>query len=262
MIYFHAFSGLLRRDLRVLMRQFSSFLLRTLISPVMFVFVFTYVFPRIGQGISSSQTSDFGTVLLPGLVAMGMFFQGIMAVALPLAVELDATHEIHDRIMAPIAVHLVAIEKICFSALQSVLAAAVIFPMVYFIPATPVHVSVSSWGLLTAIMLLTAIASGAVGLTLGTLVKPRQISLVFSTVLVPITFLGCVYYPWAALHNLPWLQYAVLLNPLVYMSEGLRVTLTSRMPHMPVPAVIAALSLAVITLSWLGIRGFARRIVD
>ena len=42
--------GLLLRDTRVLAREFVAFLLRTLMNPLLFVFVFTYVLPRIGQG--------------------------------------------------------------------------------------------------------------------------------------------------------------------------------------------------------------------
>ena len=35
----------------------------------------------------------------------------------------------------------------------------------------------------------------------------------FGIVVVPITFLGCVYYPWAMLTNVRWLQILVLINP-------------------------------------------------
>ena len=92
---------------------------------------------------------------------------------------------------------------------------------------------VSSYWLLIAVVILSSLVSGALGLTIGTTVEPRQIGLIFSVVVVPITFLGCVYYPWALLHHIPWLQYAVLLNPIVYMSEGLRAALTPALPHMP-----------------------------
>ena len=44
-------------------------------------------------------------------------------------------------------------------------------------------------------------------------------------VLVPLTFLGCVYYPWEAMDGIRWLQILVLLNPMVYVSEGLRAAL-------------------------------------
>jgi ABC-2 type transport system permease protein len=78
-------------------------------------------------------------------------------------------------------------------------------------------------------------------------------------VVVPITFLGCVYYPWALLHAIPWLQTFVLLNPLVYMSEGLRAALTPDLPHMPAPAFLTALALATTILGTIGVRAFVRR---
>lgn len=128
LLYLRSFWGLMLRDFRVLRREFVAFLIRTVMNPLLFVFVFTYLFPKIGQGVKGVQGVSFGTILLPGLIAVGIFFQGIMAVALPLSQELGATREIHDRVMAPLPVALVAVEKIVFSALQSVLAADCYIP--------------------------------------------------------------------------------------------------------------------------------------
>ena len=41
--------------------------------------------------------------------------------------------------------------------------------------------------------------ASALGLFIGTVIDPRKITLLFSVVVLPITFLGCVYYPWATL---------------------------------------------------------------
>jgi ABC-2 type transport system permease protein len=84
----------------------------------------------------------------------------------------------------------------------------------------------------------------------------------FALVVVPITFLGCVYYPWAMLHPIRWLQLLVLLNPLVYMSEGLRAALTPDLPHMPVWALLGALALATTLLGFVGVRAFVRRTIS
>jgi ABC-2 type transport system permease protein len=262
LIYSRSFAGLMLRDFRVLRREFIAFLIRTVMNPLLFVFVFTYLFPKIGQGVKGVEGVSFGTILLPGLIAVGIFFQGIMAVALPLSQELGATREIHDRVMAPLPVALVAVEKIVFSALQSVLAAIVIFPLVDLIPLNPVQVHIYSWPLLVIMVLLAGLVSGAVGLTIGTIVKPQQIGLIFGIVVVPVTFLGCVYYPWAALSHVPWLQVLVLVNPIVYMSEGLRAALTAQVQHMPVAAILTALLGALALIGFIGIRGFMSRVVD
>ena len=259
--------GLLRRDVRVLRRELGPFAARTVMQPLLFVFVFAYVFPRIGQGIgaagavSGDEASAFATVLVPGLVAVAIIFQGITSVALPLSNEFGGTKEIEDRIMAPVPVHLVALEKVLFGAAQSVLAGAIVLPMVLLIPAAQVELAVTSWTLLLTVTVLSGLLSGALGLTLGTSISPRQIGLMFSLVVLPLTFLGAVYYPWAALDAIPWLQLGVLLNPLVYVSEGLRAALTPTVETMPIVAFLGALAASTAVLLWAGMRGFVRRTV-
>src|SRR5258708_4498931 len=135
------------------------FLLRVVMNPLLFLFVFTYIFPRLSaaaagssgmSGAMATGGSNFGTVLLPGLMAVAIMFSGIAAVALPLATEFGITREIDDRVMCPLPVAAVAVEKICFSALQSILAALLIIPLAYLVPSTPVHVHVSNCPLLIA----------------------------------------------------------------------------------------------------------------
>src|SRR5580692_10077950 len=166
-------------------------------------------------------------------MAVAIMFSGIAAVALPLSSEFGITREIDDRVMCPVPVWAVALEKVCFSAMQSIVGALLVIPMAILIPATPVYPHVQNWFLFVLVLILSSLLAGALGLTIGSIVNPKQIGLVFSIVVVPITFLGCVYYPWAVLSHVRWLQIAVLLNPIVYMSEGLRAALTPAVPHMP-----------------------------
>ena len=135
-------------------------------------------------------------------------------------------------------------------------------PLAYYIPATPVAAHVSSWPLLAAVLVLASLVSGALGLAIGSNVKPQQIGLIFSIVVIPITFLGCVYYPWAFLNHIRWLQVVVLANPIVYISEGLRAALTPGVPHMPPVFILLALLVSLTLLGALGLRGFLRRIIS
>jgi ABC-2 type transport system permease protein len=265
-IYSRAFAGLLLRDLRVLRREIGPFLIRIAMNPLLFLFVFTYVMPHMSGGGSPmagmmAGKGGFGTVLLPGLMAVAIMFSGIAAVALPLSQEFGVTREIDDRVMCPLPIGAVAIEKIVFSAMQSVIAAGLVFPLAYYIPSTPVLAHVSSWWFLAAVLVLASLVAGALGLTLGTLVPPKQIGLIFGVVVVPITFLGCVYYPWAALTNIKWLQIGVLVNPIVYMSEGLRAALTPGLGHMPEGFILLGLTVFLALLMWRGMSGFRKRVV-
>jgi len=264
--YVRAFAGLFLRDLHVLRREMFPFVIRVCMNPLLFLFVFTFIMPHMSGGAAMNPTAamaggNFSTVLLPGLMAVAIMFSGIAAVALPLAQEFGVTREIDDRVMCPLPVAAIACEKICFSAMQSIIAAAVVFPLAYYIPSTPVHAHVASWPYLIVVMILASLTSGALGLTIGTSVKPQQIGLIFGVVVMPITFLGCVYYPWAALDRIKWLQIGVLLNPIVYMSEGLRSALTPSLPHMYPGLILGMLVFFLVLLTRLGIRGFVRRVI-
>jgi len=83
----------------------------------------------------------------------------------------------------------------------------------------------------------------------------------FSMVLTPMIFFGCTYYPWSALASFPVLQKIVLVNPLVYASEGLRGTLVPQFPHLSVVAVLLALLIFDSLLLMVGLRQFRHKAV-
>jgi ABC-2 type transport system permease protein len=56
-------------------------------------------------------------------------------------------------------------------------------------------------------------------------------------------------------------KYAVLINPLVYVAEGMRGALTPSVPHMNLGVVTAALVVIAVGGWLLGMRGFYRRAI-
>jgi ABC-2 type transport system permease protein len=83
----------------------------------------------------------------------------------------------------------------------------------------------------------------------------------FSVIIAPMLFFGCAYYPWRGLDVVPVVKYIVLINPMVYVTEGMRGALTPGVPHMPLPLVGVAL-LTVVAVFWtLGMRSFYKRAI-
>src|SRR5262245_20281540 len=96
--YRRAFIALLERDSHVLVGNWRMFIVRTVMQPLLLIFVFTYVFPKIGQGVGAESGSvAFTNTLVAGVVALAIVFQGIQAVALPLVQEFGYSKEIEDR---------------------------------------------------------------------------------------------------------------------------------------------------------------------
>jgi ABC-2 type transport system permease protein len=264
-----AFKALLLRDVTVLRRNLKEFIPRTVLQPFLLVFVFTFVFPKIGQGIGASRggpgAGSFATLLVAGVVGITILFQGIQSVALPMVQEFGYTKEIEDRVLAPMPVSLVAFAKVVSGALQGLLAALIVFPIAAVVPANPVHLHIS-WPVLLTLTPLACISGAALGLTFGTRFEPRTVPIMFGVVVIPLTFLGCVYYSWVALTpvkvaGVSWLKILVLVNPLVYMNEGFRAALTNA-NHMSLLAVYGVLLGFAALFLYFGINGFKKRVLS
>ncbi len=256
------FSALLRRDLNVLDKNLTEFLISTVVQPLLLIFVLTWLFPTIGQGIGGDPGAEarFSTLVSAGVVAQTIFFQAIWRVGLPLVRELDVTNELEDRTSAPVPVSLIAVEKVVFGAAQALLAALIVFPIAAFVPATPVYLRVD-WPVLLSVAPLACLSASALGLTVGTLFRPRSLTYLSSAITLPLAFLGGIFYTWDSLGPVPWLKAVVLVNPLVYMSEGLRAALVTGVPHMPLPAIYAALTGSAVVLTLVGTNRFRRRVL-
>jgi ABC-2 type transport system permease protein len=266
-----ALRALILRDLVVLRKNFGEFVIRTLVQPFLLVFVFLYVFPTIGQGIGGggglASESRFATVLVPGVVGISIMFQGIQAVALQLSTEFGYTREIEDRVQAPCPIWLVAISKVLSGAAQGLLAAVIVFPIaaVVHAPGVHAHLSVHWWVVLTLIP-LACVTMTSLGLLLGTAFEPRNIGLMFGFVVLPLTFLGGTYYQWTRLApvqvgGVHWLQIVVLVNPLIYINEGMRAGLTQA-SHMHLYIVYPVLIGFSVTFLGLGLRKFRGRVLS
>ncbi len=258
-----AFKALLLRDFYVLRKNLKDFLPRTILQPLLLVFVFTYVFPKTGQGIGGSNSGPraefFSTMLVAGVLASVILFQGIQAVALPMVQEFGFTREIEDRVLAPVRVEWVAVEKIVAGSLQCLLAAIIVFPIAAFVPATKITLQFD-WPLVLTLIPLACVMSASLGLTFGTFFEPRNVPLLFGVLIIPMTFLGCIYYPWQSLHTIRWLQIGVLINPLVYISEAFRAALTN-VPHMSLWAIYPIMFAFTALFVWKGITSFRSRVL-
>jgi ABC-2 type transport system permease protein len=270
------FNAMMAREFRVLRRNAIATFTRAVMQPLLFVFVFAYVFPKIGGGFNLGAGAgasagahvagavNFATILVPGLMASMLLMQGIMAVTFPLVMEFSWQRTIEDRALAPVPIKVLAIQKITAGAVQAFLGACIVFPIVLLVHAAgqAPHVHVTNWGLFALILVFASLLTSSLGLLLGTIMDPRKMQMLFAVILLPATMLGCVYYPWAALHHIRWLQIAVLINPMVYMSEGLRAVLTPSLEHMPMWAVMLALVGGTVVFGYLGTRTFTKRVLN
>jgi ABC-2 type transport system permease protein len=251
------FLALLARDAHVARRNIVPLLLQTFLQPMMFVFIFGRVMVSSGY-----MPAAYKSLLLPGIMAISMVFTGVWAVAMPLIAEFQFTREIEDRLLAPMEISWLAIEKVLFGTLQALLAGLVVIPAAWLLLRPGVDLNLRSPLSFAGVTLLVALFSACGGLALGCSIDQAHIGLMFSMVLTPMIFFGCTYYPWSALAHFPILQKIVLVNPLVYASEGLRGTLVPQFPHLPVAAALLALAIFDALFLAAGLRQFRGKAVS
>jgi ABC-2 type transport system permease protein len=265
-----ALGALLLRDLVVVRKHFWEFVLRTVIQPFLLCFVFLYVFPQIGQAVggrSAAASSAFATVLVAGVVGISVMFQGVQSIALNMAQEFGFTREIEDRVQAPCPIWLVAIAKVLSGAVQGVFSAAIVLPIASVVHAAGVHAELHlHWWIIITFIPLACIAMAGLGLVLGTSFEPRNIGLMFGFIILPITFLGGTYYTWTRLAPVTvggwhWLQTVVLVNPLIYVNEGMRAAFTNA-PHLHLFVIYPVTLAFAVTFLTIGLRNFRRRVLS
>jgi ABC-2 type transport system permease protein len=244
------FLAMLARDAHVARRNALTLAFQILLQPMLIVFVFGRVLT-----VSGLMSMQYKALLLPGIIALSMIMCGTWAVTMPLISEFQFTKEIEDRLLAPMDLHWLAIEKVVAGMIQALVAGLFVIPCAWLVMGN-VSLSGIDIGMFVLMALLASCLSATLGLVLGCSVGQTQVGLMFSMVMAPMIFFGCTYYPWAALAKFPILKWVVLINPLVYASEGFRSALVPDSPHLPRLAILAALIGFNAAFLWLGLRKF------
>jgi ABC-2 type transport system permease protein len=190
---------------------------------------------------------------------MSLAASGVQSMVLPMSVDFGWTREIDDRLLAPVSMRLVAFEKIVSAAIQAIIAILFVLPVARIIMGPIYGLTAAHLGEVFVVTVLGATAFAMFGLMLGSIVPAQHIGVMFSIIIAPMIFFGCTYYPWKALAVVPVIKYAVLVNPLVYVSEGMRASLTPDLPHMSLGVVVVALFITIAVFWYFGYRNFEKR---
>ena len=251
-----AFLAVLWRDLYVTGRELPVFLAQVVLQPLFLLFVFGKVLSDLGF-----TQPGYTRVLFPGILALTAVVTGLQSTAFPLVIDFSFTKEIEDRLLAPLPVGMVAVEKVVFASLRALLAALVMLPIgVWVLGSIPWRSS--GLPLFATVLLLGCLVGSCLGMIMGTAVPPNRINVMFALILTPLLFTGASQYPWTSLDDLRWFQVVTACNPLTYVSEGMRAAMVPDVPHIRPWVSVLVLAVTIVASLAIGIRLFLRRAVD
>lgn len=250
-----AFLALLRRDLHVYIRSAGFVLLSDLSQPVLVAVVFVVFFQKLQM-----VTPWFSTFVFPGLIAVTTFMNAVHGILFPLSEDLGGTREVDERLLAPISVAGVTFEKISVGMITASLSGIVTFPIMLLLMGGRAEVHVV-WSYAVPVLLLCSLVSSTFAMALGSLAGGRMSNFLFDVIVGPMMIFGCAYYPWEPLKAIGAFRFLFLINPMVFMSEGLRWVLTPQVPHMPTPLLLSGLLVLPVILMGVSVWAFQKRTI-
>lgn len=253
-----AFWAMVQRDLLIQARDKWEFVFRVAMLPFVLILTYGFMLPTLGV-----LPEDFPSQMFAGMVGMSMLITGIHGTAVPLTMDLHMSHEIEDRLLAPVSSKLVAFSKMLVGIIESFIGGLIVLPISLIFMGSRIHVTMaaSDIPMLILVLVLISLASATLGLLVGTIVKPPQIAAMFPGFLMPIVFLGAIFFTWESLSAIPVLQGIVLVNPLVYANEALRAVMTPQIPHMLIGWSLLGLVASTLIMGAFGFRRFNRIVV-
>lgn len=212
------------------MHRFLSIAGQTIISPVITTMLWYLVFGySLGDRLDSLRGIPYTDFLVPGLVMMAIITNAFLNSAFSFFIgKVHGT--VVDLLVTPLKPWQITLAYTGASVIRAMSVGVVIWVVAAFMGAGTLHNI--GWTLL--FMLLTSAGFAVFGLIAGILAKDfDHINFVPSFLLLPLTFLGGVFYSVTLLPS-PWEQIS-LLNPIVYMVNGLRFGMTgvSDVPLIP-----------------------------
>lgn len=248
-----AFWAMVQRDLLLVARNFLEFAYRVAMLPFMFILLFGFVLPSVGQVPES-----FPTMMFPGILGMSVMVAGIHGVAIPISLDFGVSREIEDRLLAPVRTEQVALAKMVIGMFEAWLGGLIVLPLAWLIMGTRLSVAFENVAYFVPILVLAGLTSASLGLLLGTVIKPPQIPAMFPGFLIPMVLLGATFFTWPSLVDIPLIQALVLVDPLVYVSEAFRAVFTPAVAHMNLTYSLIGMVLSTVLMAWLGIKRFVR----
>ncbi len=226
--YFNTFYQLIRRDLFVFRGEYWGRLIDICLMLATTVLVFRYFMPFFGLD------TNYGPFILVGGVASFGFFEVIGRVG-QLIADLEGERTITYTMTLPLPSSLILCYFGVSWAIQSMLVSSLLLPLGKLLLFTEFDLEKISFFKLGLIFLMSHLFYGFFALWVASLTQYiSSLSHLFIRVINPIYMFGAYFYSWQAAYQLsPVVGYLSLLNPLVYVMEGMRAAILGQQGYLP-----------------------------
>lgn len=208
-----AFQALVGKQVRRFLRTWVQTILPSVITMVLFLIIFGHF---VGRHVEMIEGVSYADYIVPGLIMMAVITNSYSNVVSAFFGAKLQRH-IEELLIAPVPSTLIVAGYVTAGVLRGLLVGAIVAAVAIPFTGLTLHDPLVTF----AVVLLTTITFSLAGLINGIFARDFDETSVISTfVIVPLTYLGGVFYSVARLPE-PWSQIS-LANPMLYMVEGFR----------------------------------------
>lgn len=246
---------LIRRDLRIFQEDFGGKFVDTAILLFTTVLIFSYFLPAYGL------KSDYGPFVLIGVIAGFGFFEVIGKVAVMIA-DMEGDKTILYTLTLPIPSWLVFVYIALSWSLISSIISLLLFPLGKLVLLSQFDLSKISLWRFPLIFVLSNLFFGFFALWISSVTKKMSnISHLFVRVINPMYMFGGYLYSWTAIYSISHAAaYAHLINPLLYIMEGMRAAILGQEGYLPFWFSFIVLAAFTLVVGWDAIRRLQKRL--
>ncbi len=216
-ISFLVFLQLLKRDLRAFSREYPAKLFDTAFLFFTNMIVFAYLMPK--QGLDP----QYGVFLMIGAIASFGLIEVVGRVSILLS-DIDGERAISQTLILPVSANAVFCYIAIYWAISSMLLSVLLFPLGKLLLWNRFDLEAVSLIRLIPIYLSANIFFGFFALWLTSILRGMEgLNTLWMRVINPLWMFGAYFYSWHASFELsPTIAYISLVNPMVYIMEGMR----------------------------------------
>lgn len=226
-------------------RRFMGMAGQTLLSPVLTTMLYFVVFGfTLGTRLAEVRGIPYVDFLVPGLIMLNLINSAYMNSAFSLF--LAKVHgSVVDLLVTPLSPLQLLMGYLGASVLRAMLTGGIIWAVAAMMGAATLHNPIYT----LIFMVFTSAAFAMVGLVVAILAEDfDQVNFLPSFLLMPLTFLGGVFYSIEMLPE-PWTTVSKF-NPILYMVNGLRYGMTG-VTDVPIQHGLAIVGLLVLAFGWM-----------
>lgn len=252
--YLHIFAELIRVDLLLFKQSLFNKLINVSIWIVLTIITMAYIMPFFGL------SGDFGPFQFAGTLGAIGLFDGYACVA-GMVADLEGDRVINYNLTLPLPSWMAILSKATYLSITYIILTLFMLPIGKLTLWNQLNLAEVSWAKLLLVILVENIFYAALVIWLTSFITMPRMEDAWARFVFPMWFMGGFQFSWKALYSfLPSLAFVSLINPMIYITEAIRVALIGPEGLLNFWICFGAILCFALLFLVLGIRGLKKRL--